>query len=474
MQDNNRIREPFFIVVISLLLLFLISFINVEYNLGDFRIHTVDMLSDIKADEPEEEILYNNNSDYTQEDIEYYKAGFGFGGIIDKLNDFIESGKNWEEYYSKLPAQGVKTPITGNTKQLSHFFDALKNAKSKGVRIAHYGDSAIEGDLITADIRDGLQSRFGGNGAGWLGIITQDITFRMTTKHSFSSNWESAALYSNNPKGLPLGISGEISIPKGNAWVQYETTRARRALRDFSIVKLYYSNAKNSQINYSFDGGSKQSVALKTGDGIQELILQPNGKAKSVRLEFPVADQGYFYGVSLENETGVYIDNLPLRGNSGVDLLQLQPAILKDFAKYLDYKLIILEFGLNIAGTRKTDYSWYEREMAKVINHIKAVFPKASIVMISVHDKAMKKGNTFVTDPAIVTLLETQKKIAQQADVAIWSMFDAMGGENSMPKWVNANPPLAFKDYIHFNDQGAAKIAQLFLDSLMDQFNKYK
>ncbi|NMB83501.1 MAG: hypothetical protein GYA14_16960, partial [Ignavibacteria bacterium] len=294
------------------------------------------------------------------------------------------------------------------------------------------------------------------------------------TKHSFSDNWESAALYTNNPKGLPLGISGEIAVPKGNAWVQYETTRARRSLKDFSVVKLYYANAKTSQIFYSFDGGAKQSAQLKTGSNIQELVLKPAGRAKVVKLEFPVADQAYFYGISLENETGVYIDNLPLRGNTGVDLAQISQSILKDFSGYMDYKLIILEFGLNIAGSNKTDYSWYEREMIKVINHLKQAFPRTSILMISVHDKAMKKGSNFVTDPTILRLLETQKNIAKQADVALWSMFDAMGGENSMPKWVNANPPLAFKDYIHFNDQGAAKIAQLFLESLLTEFGRYK
>jgi len=125
---------------------------------------------------------------------------------------------------------------------------------------------------------------------------------------------------------------------------------------------------------------------------------------------------------------------------------------------------------LNISGKAGTDYSWYEREMLKVINQIKQAFPKTSIVMISVHDRSTRKGNNFVTDPAILKLLETQKNIARQADVALWSMFDAMGGENSMPKWVNSNPPLAFKDYIHFNDQGAAKIAQLFLESLMSEY----
>lgn len=470
MNSENNIKKPLIVVSLTIIILFIISFIPVNYEIAGINIRQIDIFSDIKMDTDNGAINQINQLDHSPKP-KIFKAEFN---PLASLNTFYNLIKSESYNSSPAPVQGVKTPIIGNTKQLSFFFDALKNSKTKSVRIAHYGDSAIEGDLITSDIREELQKRFGGNGVGWLGIISQDITFRTTTKHSFSDNWESAALYTNNPKGLPLGISGEIAVPKGNAWVQYETTRARRSLKDFSVVKLYYANAKTSQIFYSFDGGAKQSAQLKTGSNIQELVLKPAGRAKVVKLEFPVADQAYFYGISLENETGVYIDNLPLRGNTGVDLAQISQSILKDFSGYMDYKLIILEFGLNIAGSNKTDYSWYEREMIKVINHLKQAFPRTSILMISVHDKAMKKGSNFVTDPTILRLLETQKNIAKQADVALWSMFDAMGGENSMPKWVNANPPLAFKDYIHFNDQGAAKIAQLFLESLLTEFGRYK
>ncbi|MDH7605621.1 MAG: hypothetical protein QHH13_12035, partial [Melioribacter sp.] len=398
----------------------------------------------------------------------FSKTNLSQANFLNSLSYIIETVKDNLNFL--LPAQGQKVKLIGNTQQLSYFFNALKNIKSKPVRIAHYGDSIIEGDLISADIRDALQKKYGGNAVGWLGIVSQDINFRTTTKHTFSDNWESASIYTNNPKKLPFGISGEVAVPKGNSWVQYEVTGARKTLKDFSIVKLYYSNAKNSEIYYSFDGGTKQTAQLKSGNNIQELILKPASKAKSIRIEFPLAEQAYVYGVSLENESGIYVDNFPLRGNSGVDLNQINPSVLKEFAKYLNYNLIILEFGLNILGSTKTDYNWYEREMTKVINTLKSVFPNTSIILIGVHDKAMKKGSNFVTDPAVFKLLETQKKIALNNNIAFWSMFDAMGGENSMTKWVNANPPLAYRDFVHFNDQGAAKIAQLFLDSLMEEF----
>lgn len=465
MTNANKFRQPLYIIAITIIVLYALSFINIDYDLAGIKLHSVDIFSDIRSDKSEEEL----NQNIIKNNEQIIEAGFNFKPIITGTINFLETEADKIETAS-LPAQGVKTSLIGNTKQLSFFYDALKNSKTNGVRIAHFGDSAIEGDLITSDIREVIQGKFGGNGVGWLGIVSQDITFRLTTKHSFSDNWESAALYTNNPKNLPLGISGEIAIPKGKAWVQYETTRAKRALKDFSVVKLYYSNAKPSEIFYSFDNGGKQSAQLKPGSAIQELIIKPKSKAKSVKIEFTAADQAYFYGISLENEAGVYIDNFPLRGNSGVDIGQIKEPMLKEFAKFFDYDLIVLEFGLNIAGSRKTDYTWYEREMAKVINHLKTAFPKTSIVMISVHDKAMKKGNGFVTDPTILKLLESQKNIAKEAGVALWNMFDAMGGENSMPKWVSANPPLAFKDYIHFNDLGAAKIAQLFTTALLENY----
>lgn len=469
MDSENKFKQPLVIVVLTTIILYALSFVKVDYEIPqiNFKLKNVDILLDIKEETPIEPQSLNRLKLGTPR---INKASLDFTKIFSSAISFFESSVD-NSGVSNLPLlQGRKTSITGNVKQLSYFYDAVKNAKTKTVRVAHFGDSAIEGDLITSDIREALQNKFGGNGVGWLGIVSQDITFRQTTKHSFSDNWETAALYASNPKGLPLGISGEAAVPKGNAWVQYETTRIRRSLKDFRLVRIYYANAKNSSINYSFDGGAKQTAALKVGNALQELVLKPTSRAKSVRLEFTMPDQAYFYGVSLENEAGVYVDNFPLRGNTGVDLGSLQASILKEFSKYLDYKLIILEFGLNIAGSRNTDYSWYEREMVKVINNLKAAFPKTSFLMISIHDKSMKKGSSFVTDPTIIRLLQTQKNIAKLADVAIWSLFDAMGGENSMPNWVNANPPLAFKDFIHFNDQGAKKVADLLTEALLEQF----
>lgn len=472
MQDN-KFRQPLIIIFSAIVMLYLLSFVSFDYQILDFQLRNVDIFIDLKTI-PEFEIPYeepdSTSSGSINNGAELNTASLNPLPVLKTVSDFFVSSLPKEETPVMIFQQGKAEPISGSVKDLQFFFSSLKSASNRKIRVAHYGDSVIEGDYVTADIREVLQNKFGGGGVGWMGIISQDINFRLTTKHSFGGNWDNAALYTLNPDGLPLGISGEIAIPKGDAWVKYEAAKYHNAQNDFSVVRLFYGNAGNSKMYYSFNNGPRQSADLKSGDGIQELVMMSSEKAYSVKLEFPTSGQAYIYGVSLEKGSGVYVDNFPLRGNSGVDLNKLNSAMLSDFGKYLDYKLIILEFGLNIEGSYRTDYTWYGREMDKVVKHLQSSFPGSSIVLMGVHDRSMKRGSEFVTDPGILSLLETQKRIVAQNNIAFFSLFDAMGGMNSMRSWVLANPPLASRDYVHFNPLGASKLALLFTDALLKEY----
>lgn len=75
---------------------------------------------------------------------------------------------------------------------LEQFFkklQALKKGKRKKVRIGYFGDSMIEGDLITQNIRQILQSNYGGHGVGFVPITSVVAGFRQTIQHKFSPNW---------------------------------------------------------------------------------------------------------------------------------------------------------------------------------------------------------------------------------------------------------------------------------------------
>jgi hypothetical protein len=367
------------------------------------------------------------------------------------------------------PPIGKKVPITGNTSQLKKFLNVLNESKTKKIRIAHYGDSINWGDIITADLRQNFQSKFGGIGAGFQSVCSDDIAVKQTTKHTFNeADWEWASLFTRNLKNYTLGIAGTVAKSKGNSWVKYEATNFKSSSKSFKTIRLFYNNAKNNcNVSYALNNGAVQNLKLEIGLNVKESDINSSGNATSVKLNFNSCSSDVnFFGVSLENGNGVYVDNFPIRGNSGVSIDDIPRNILSDFQKMLNYKLIILNYGLNIASPEQTNYTWYRNKMIKVINNLKQVFPDAAILLVGVSDKAIKKGTKFVTDPSVLMVLNEQKIIVQQTGIAFWNSLEAMGGVNSMNEWVNQN--LALKDYSHFSDAGGKILADLLTDAILN------
>jgi hypothetical protein len=367
------------------------------------------------------------------------------------------------------PPVGKKVPITGDTNQLKKFLNSLIEAKTKTIRIAHYGDSINWGDIITADLRKNLQGKFGGMGVGFLSLVTDDIAVKQTTKQTFNEvDWDWASLFTRNLKNYSLGIAGTVAKSKGNSWVKYEATNYLSSGKSYKTIRLFYNNAKNNcSVSYSLNNGAVQNLKLEPGTNVKESVINSPGSAASVKFNFTSCSSDVnFYGVSLENGSGVYVDNFPIRGNSGVGIDDIPRNILSDFQRMLNYKLIILNYGLNIASPEQMTYTWYRNKMIKVINNLKKVFPDAAILLVGVNDKSVKKGTRFVTDPSVLLVLNEQKLIAQQTGIAFWNSLEAMGGVNSMNEWVNQN--LALKDYSHFSDAGGKIIADLLTEAILN------
>ncbi|MDP3682321.1 MAG: hypothetical protein Q8S01_00170, partial [Ignavibacteria bacterium] len=389
----------------------------------------------------------------------------------DVLEELIAYAKTRNtELGESITLQGKSIPLSGNVAQMNYFFDALKQAKAQKVRIGDYGDSGNEGDLLTADIREKFQSEFGGNGVGMMAITSQDIMFRVTTKHTFSDNWKTVSVLTGKEGDIPIGINGFVSIPKGSAWVQYETKGAYKSCKFFTTAKVYYTNAKASSIKYSFNNGPEKTASLQAGSGVKELALSAGGNGTSFKMTTATADQAQFFGVSLESGNGVYVDNYPWRGNSGISFRDIPDFVKKDFQKYFGYKLIIMTYGANMMTAGNINFTWYENQMINVIKDLKTILPQTSILLVAMGDKTTKRGSRFLTDPNVHKMIETQKNIVNATGITLWNRFEAMGGENSMLDWVEKN--LASKDYGHFNDLGSKRMAEMLTTVLLDTYRK--
>jgi lysophospholipase L1-like esterase len=104
---------------------------------------------------------------------------------------------------------------------------------------------------------------------------------------------------------------------------------------------------------------------------------------------------------------------------------------------------------------------------------LKELCPGASVLVIGVADMSVKNGEKFESYPNLDKVIEALRSAAFRAGAAFWDMQKAMGGKNSMSAWVNAKPPLATSDYVHFNKRGSVVMAQMFYNAFIYEYLLY-
>lgn len=370
-----------------------------------------------------------------------------------------------------IPVQADSSAIAFG--DLSRFMLALKQLKqqAKTIHIAYFGDSMIEGDLLTHDLRSALQKTFGGSGVGFVPVTSATAGFRVTIRHTFNDSWSVWHFNEPPPSGKFLGPSGYLFRGQPGANVSYTSSAY---YRPFSVASLFYSSESSSELSVRCDTAGSNLSLDETGNEIREVILHDS--AVFNRLQVTVKNGNPFlYGFNFENGPGLYVDNYSFRGNSGIALSSVKERIFHTFDSLLNYRLVVLHYGLNVVAHDKKDYSWYERSFRKTLRHIRAAFPEAAILLVSVGDKAYHSYGQWNTEPDIPLFVNLQARLAAEEGIAFWNLYRAMGGYNSMKRWVEEEKPrLANLDYTHTNHKGAARIGAMLYNHLFEAYRKFE
>lgn len=469
-MNSKKSANPFLLVLLMVVALGLLSFFQPSSTVAGFELRRVNLLADVlrarprRTSPPPPPAAGARPSDSTR--------------LANNLGAAAPTAP---------PADSAAPATVANVVSLDSFLVALRQAKTTGrkVRIAYFGDSMIEGDLLTGDLRNLLQQEFGGQGVGFVPITSVTAEFRATIRQTFSPTWRKYDLVSRQlPAQFPLGISGHVfvaSAPQAATdsteatvapWVQFKAGGPFAPVRQLAHARLFYGPGNShDQVVATF--GRQQTTEPLAGEAkLNTLLFTPASPVKSLRLDFQCRASRPVYGVSFEGPQGITLDNFSFRGNSGMSLTQIPREMLNAFGKAQDYRLIILHYGVNVASAKVQNYSFYERAMTRVIDRLQKACPHASILVVGMSDKSYRQDGEYVTDPSVPRLLAAQQRIAERNHVAFWNLFDAMGGENSMVRWVEETPTLANKDYTHVNARGARKMAGLLHQFLMQAYQK--
>lgn len=444
----NSNRRVFLFVAISVGLFFLLSIIDLCYNSGWTVFRRVNLLSDlVRSESHAEPNVPVKDSLQTTPLIAEIKATENFNLYKSPrlITDFKAD--------TSLPALP--------------FFSAklhdLKNGKPVKVRIAYFGDSMIEGDLLTQTLRKLLQQSFGGNGVGFVPITSQVSQFRQTVRSNYSDSWEEENF--KELKTQKIYLSGHTFF-SNNAWVRLTDQTIRDSVSiEKSLICGNISKPINVQVN--------NKLFEITAPALVNRIVINNDPSHTVQLNvmnelLPV------YGISFESQSGIFVDNFSFRGITGIEFARMDSMYLKSIAEQNPYDLIIFQYGVNLLFRPKdTDFSWYSKAMTPIIKKIKNCFRNSDFMLISTADRAFRYDGEYKSALGIDSLVKTQAIMAYKTGSSFYNQYASMGGAQSIVDWAAQTPPLANQDFVHPNARGAELLANYLFNSLIREYNEY-
>ena len=349
--------------------------------------------------------------------------------------------------------------------------------RNQPVRILHYGDSQIEADRITATIRNYMQKNYGGQGVGFLPIVpVADVA--KTFQQDVSPKWKRFSVSNkNNLTNQCFGISGNLAryIPSNEcdsmAHIGLRPIYVGNPnIRKFTNVRLLYGP---SQKPFTIVVNQENTQLMTNCHTVSSAWWQFETEQNSLDLSLVSSNLPDLYGITLDGDRGVAVDNFPLRGSCGLEFTSMDTAQMGQIFRMIDVKMLILQFGCNLVPNVVSNYDYYATRFTRQLQTLKSLNPELVIVVVGVSDVSKNGPNGLVSYPNIVKIRDAQKKAAFDTGCVFWDLYEAMGGENSMPSWVSANPPLAQKDFVHFTVRGAKIVAELFCKAWSNEYQRF-
>ncbi|MBR0195200.1 MAG: hypothetical protein IJQ32_03020 [Paludibacteraceae bacterium] len=332
---------------------------------------------------------------------------------------------------------------------LQRFYNSLSETGSRTVRVLHYGDSQIEEDRMSQQIREALQAKYGGSGVGLM-PLAQTIPTR-TVKQQ-------------------LYMSGHLVQPAQGPQ-RYLVYGPKRDQREDG---LYGVMGQVAMMNDSLVEGSEQIMAICTPQDrtrpytqwqiFADPTIDYTLSGDTVRL----SGRGAVYGLSQECDTGVIVDNIPMRGCLGLVFTKMDSTQLSTFYRDRNVRLIIMQFGGNAIPSNRNPgtISAIVKGLRDQVRYVQTCAPQADILFIGPSDMLTQTDGEWQTYPMVPYMDRLLHKMALEENIAYFSLYQWMGGAGSMMRWQEVG--LAGADGVHFTRSGARKAGNAVANWIVD------
>lgn len=337
------------------------------------------------------------------------------------------------------------------------------------VSIVHIGDSHIQADFFSGNIRSKLQTFFVGsqNGRGFVfpykvAKTNNPLSYKVKSK----GEWQNCRNVQSNLK-CKLGLSG-IAVITTDEQAEIEVNIADKTLPgyDFNQLMVFHEFAPD-QYDPIVIGASKITPHPDKGYTLFEF----DKNRENIRLQLQKTEEGQhsfnLYGLNFEStDGGIVYHTIGINGARFDSYLKCEYFVPHLHALKPDW--VIVSLGTNDVYTNAFNAEIFRKNVLQLIGNVKQSAPNASILLTLPGDHLMKR---VYTNESLSIACSILVDIAKQEKISVWDFYTVMGGNGSIEKWRYAG--LAHTDFLHYTENGYIYQGQLFFNAFIKAYDTY-
>lgn len=363
-----------------------------------------------------------------------------------------------------------------NTKVLDSFFHKLylqRTAKNQRINILQIGDSHIQADYLSAQVRTNFQNDFGNAGRG-LVVPLRVAGSNEPFNYKITSNvkcYGKRCVYVND--SLDYGIGG-FAVKTSDDTAQFRIRTFDYASQNYAFNKMTLFYQQDSSYSFSLQdslgnilGSVKKDSSLL--QNVSVINLPANTNEIFLKAQKNDSSQRYaiLYGMNLENDsTGVLYHSIGVNGAEAFQYVRAK--YFAEQTQILKPEVIIISLGTNEAQRRPFDKTLTEARLDSLVKQLQFYNPNASFILTTPPDSYFHRKNY---NTALATYHELTVDYAKKNNLAVWDLFSATGGYKSCYQWKKYK--LMRKDGVHFSRAGYELQGNLFYEAITKAYNEY-
>ena len=353
--------------------------------------------------------------------------------------------------------------VIGNVQFLNTFYNkmSLVNDSNAQVHILHIGDSHLQADFLTEQVR----KLFNSNAAR--GLIVPYKIAKTNSSYMYAtktySDWQGKRCTKlENP--LPIGIGGiTIQTTIDSARIVLTT----KDEKGFNLFKIFHQNDESAFDFSVFDhnGNALLQQAYSQNKKDFESVFYSNEIIYSVTIQNKKTNsfqwQSLIYGMYLSNgKSGVIYNSLGVNGAEYRHYTEAQ--YFAEQSTALSPDLIIISLGTNEAANSKFEEQIFYSQIDKMVNDLQNYNPKATILLTTPADNYVRKRKTNHVIKRVSSIIVNY---CINNNLPYWDLYQISGGYKSAQYWKKHH--LFAKDFLHYSRQGYEVQGTLFYNALM-------